>query len=492
MKRFILSLGFLVVSSYVFSQEKPNIIWIMAEDISTDLSCYGMPNVKTPFLDGMASKGIMFKNTFVTNPICSPSRSSMMIGTHQLKTNSHNHRSNREVPLNTNFKPFTKLLRDNGYTAILGHHNVFNLGRKIDVNFKSEPIGEWDGKTKFGLFDKYDRFEKEDQPFFAQIQLKITHRGDWWSDIRKKSKHPVDTESLILPPYMADAPAIRLDWAKYLDQIEYMDNEVGMIFKELEDKGLIDNTVVIFIGDNGRCNIKGKGYLQDPGLRIPLIIYYPKKIKPNQVSKSVISSTDITATVLDFAGIEIPEYMTGKPIFRKKNKREFVFGARDLWDEVEEKSRAVVNDKWVYIKNYKPEISYDAHQAYLEFYRPAVHVMRELYRQNKLNENQKPFFESRKPEEELYDMENDPFQLHNLAKSEEHKKIIKRLRKKTNQFEKMMKPVSSVYVPKSVPGKPLMDWLVKYKPDAYKEMKSGVEIGFHKYKKEYSLYLKNK
>lgn len=459
----------------------------MAEDMSTDLECYGLPDVKTPNLNKMASEGIRFNNAFVTNPICSPSRSSMMIGTHQVKTNTHNHRSNRNVPLDNQFTPFTKLLRDAGYTTILGHHGVMNKGRKIDVNFKHEPLGEWDGKTKFGLFDKYDTFEKEDQPFFAQIQCVVTHRGPWWNDVREQSKHPVNPKTVNMPPYMADHPAVRLDWAKYLDQIEYMDHEVGMIFKELEEKGMADNTIVIFIGDNGRCNIRGKGYLQDPGLRIPLLIHYPKNIKANQVSNKVVSSTDITATIIDYAGVKVPEYMTGQPIFSKKFNREYVYGARDLWDEIEEKSRAVTSGDWSYIRNDKPEIPYDAHQAYLEFYRPAVHVMRELYKEGKLNDAQKPFFEPTKPKEELYNLKKDPYQLHNLATNPKYAKILKKLRKETKCFDKEMEPVSNVYEPIITKGPEVVEWMKKELPEDYKRMLAGEEIG---YKRVTGLYKK--
>ena len=473
-------------------KEQPNIIWIMAEDMSTDLETYGMPNVKTPNLNKMASQGIRFDNAFVTNPICSPSRSAMMIGTHQVKTNSHNHRSNRDVPLDPQFKPFTKLLKDAGYTTILGNQSVMKKGRKIDVNFKSKPLGNWDGKTEFGLFDKYDTFTKEDQPFFAQIQLVVTHRGDWWDKVREKSAHPVDPNTVTLPPYMADDPAIRLDWAKYLDQIEYMDNEVGMIFKELKDKGMADNTVVIFIGDNGRCNIRGKGYLQDPGLRIPFIIYYPKQFVGGQVRKEVVSATDITASIVDFAGVEVPSYMTGKSIFNKNFDREFAYGARDLWDEVEEKSRGITSSEWSYIRNDKPEIPYDAHQAYLEFYRPAVHIMRKLYKEGKLNENQKPFFESTKPKEELYNLKEDPNELHNLATNAAYKDVLEKLRAKTLVFDKEMTPVSNVYHPMPVPGAPFVAWFKKEHPKAYKEMKAGVEVGYKKYSIEYKKQLKHK
>lgn len=473
--------------------KKPNIVWIMAEDMSTDLECYGMAAVKTPNLNKMANEGILFENCFVTNSICSPSRSAMLIGTHQVKTNSHNHRSNRNVPLDTQFTPFTQKLREAGYTTILGNHAVMRKGRKIDANFKHEPLGEWDGKTKFGLFDKYDTIKKTDEPFFAQIQLVVTHRGEWWNDVREKSTHPVDPSKVELPEYYADHPAIRLDWAKYLDQVEYMDNEVGMIFKELEEKGVADNTIVIFIGDNGRCNIRGKGYLHDPGLKIPYIIHYPKGLKGGQIRNDVVSSTDITATILDFAGVEIPKYMTGKPMFAEDFKRDYVYAARDLWDEIQEKSRAITSNEWKYIRNDKPEIPFDAHQAYLEFYRPAVHIMRRLKKEGKLNEVQQFFFEDSKPLEELYNLKKDPHELVNLANNPEYASVLKDLRAKTMKFDEAYKPVSDIYKPKSVQNTvDLVQWIKDEKPQVRKQMEEGVEVGFKKYGAEFKKLNKSK
>ena len=171
----------------------------MAEDMSTDLACYGLPDVRTPNLDKMASEGARFNNCFVTNPICSPSRSSMMVGVHQVKTNTHHHRSNREVPLSAPYRPFTQLLREAGYTTILGNHSVRGKGRKTDVNFKHQKVGPWDGKTQFGLFDKYDEFSADDGPFFAQIQLNVTHRGDWWEEVSQQSPDRHDPASVTLP-----------------------------------------------------------------------------------------------------------------------------------------------------------------------------------------------------------------------------------------------------------------------------------------------------
>lgn len=472
-------------------KQQPNIIWLMAEDMSLDLECYGMKAVKTPNLNKLADEGVRFDNCFVTNPICSPSRSAMMTGVHQLKINAQNHRSNRDVPLNSRFKPFTYWLRKAGYTCVLGHHGVMRKGRKTDVNFKHEPVGEWDGKTKFGLFDKYDTFEKEDQPFFAQIQLLASHRGDWWNSVREQSEHPVNPDDVELPKYIADHPVTRLDWAKYLDQIEFLDNEVGMIRTELKEKGMADNTIIIFIGDNGRCNIRGKGYLHDPGLRIPLIVYAPDKLNPGQVRKDVVTSTDITATILDWAGAQLPDYLTGSPMFADGFKRQYTYGARDLWDEVQEKMRSVCTTKWSYIRNDKPEIPWDAHQAYLEFYRPAVHVMRKLKEEGKLNPNELLFFADSKPKEELYDLEKDPQELHNLAGDVQYADILKQLREKTLEYDKLMTPVDTTFHPIIPNSVEMLEWVKTEKPELYQQMLAGVEIGFQTLGKEFKAWKKN-
>lgn len=490
-----LLLGFLALSLFANAKkniDQPNIIWLMAEDISTDLECYGMQGVQTPALNQLAKEGMMFTNCFVTNPICSPSRSAMMTGIHQVKINAHNHRSNRDEALPQSIKPFTHLLREAGYTCILGHHGVMKKGQKIDCNFKTEKLGAWDGVENFGLFDKLDEFLPEDQPFFNQIQLVATHRGDWWNEVRDNSNDPVCPDEIELPPYMADHDAIRLDWAKYLDQIEFIDNEVKMILEELKEKGMAKNTVVIFIGDNGRCNIYGKGYLHDAGLRIPLIVHYPKEIKGKQIIESVTSSTDITATILQLAGLEIPDYMTGQSFMDKNTKRQEVYGARDLWDEVEEKSRSISTERWKYIRNDKPEVPFDAHQAYLEFYRPAVHIMRQMKKNGELNPDQLVFFEDSKSPEELYDLKNDPYELYNLAYNIEFNEKLEEMRAKIKDYDQRMAPLSNVYKPMHAKSVDILEWLKEEHPEAIEEMESGIEIGFKKYTELYKQAMKKK
>ncbi|NME68635.1 sulfatase family protein [Flammeovirga aprica] len=467
--------------------EKPNIIWVMLEDISHDFECYGMPAVKTPTFNAMAEEGTIYYNCFGTASICSTNRSAMMVGAHQRLTNTHHHRSNREEPLSAPFKPFTYQLKKQGYTTILGHTNVRGKGRKIDVNFKHKAIGDWD--KNFGLFDKYDEFTAEDQPFFAQIQLNVTHRGDWWDEVREASAHPVNPDDVQLPPEYADHPAIRLDWAKYLDQVEYADNEMQMLTDELKEKGMYDNTVIIVIGDNGRCNVKGKGYLFDAGSRIPLIIKWPEGYEHDEESRQIIASTDITATILDIAGVELPDYLTGQSFIDKNFDRKNVYSFRGLWDEIPEQSCSISNEEFRYIRNDKTDIPYDAHQGYLEWYRPAVHVMRGLHEKGELNDVQQKWFSKTKPAEELYNIKNDPFEVHNLAGNPEYRDVLKKMREEALAEDQRMTPVSSVFDPKPVPGLAPIRYVEEFHPEAYKRMQEGEEIGHKKYMKLYKDYL---
>jgi N-sulfoglucosamine sulfohydrolase len=374
----------------IFAGDRPNIIWFMAEDISNDLECYGTKGVKTPILNSLAADGLMFTNCISSNPICSPNRSAMMTGVYQSIIDAHNHRSNINKTLAEPYKPFTYWLRQSGYTCVLGSEFVMRNGRKTDCNFKHTPIGPYDGISQFGLFDKMDVITEMDQPFFQQIQLVATHRGDWWDRIRKNSMLPVDVNEIELPPFIVDHPVTRLDWAKYLDQVEYIDFEIGMIIQDLKKKGLYDNTIIIFIGDNGRCNIRGKGFLYDSGLRVPLIVHWPSKINSG-LRTDLVSTTDITATIMEFAGLEIPDYMTGKSVMQKDFHHEYIYSSRDRWDEIPKKSRSLTGLQYKYIRNDVHDVPYDRGMAYTEFYRPALHIMRKLNIEGKLTEAEKVF-----------------------------------------------------------------------------------------------------
>lgn len=478
-------------------QQKPNILWVMAEDMGQDLECYGMKAVKTPVLNKMASEGVIYNAACCTNPISSPSRSAMMTGTQQDVINAHNHRSNRDVPLDINVKPITYYLRQQGYKCILGNSNVMHKGRKIDCNFKYSELGSWDGINNFGLFDKYDEFTAADQPFFAQIQLLVTHRGDWWNQVTKESKHPVNPKDVVLPPYLPDDPMIRKEFASYLDQVERMDYEMGLLLDELKQKGLLDNTIIFFIGDNGRCDIRGKGYLYEPGLKIPMIAY-GKGIKPATVN-GIVSTLDIDATILDMAGVkEMPKHIMGKPLFNKKNGKPIntsksFYGSRDTWDEVVECMRSITTDDYKYIKNYMPEQGWDCHQQYLDFNRPAIHVLRRLKAEGKLNHDQLLFMADKKPLEELYDLHKDPFELNNLALNPKYSSVLKKLRNlmldwQKNNVDMGLKDRFNRH-PEDMGH--IRDYVKKYHPEEWQKLVNG-EIGenYDKYNKEANEFYK--
>jgi arylsulfatase A-like enzyme len=483
----LISFFFLQLVPFTYSQKKPNIIWLMAEDMGPDLECYGMKAVKTPNLNALASDGSRYEKCFTSNPICSPSRSAMMTGVYQNRINAGHHRSNHDVALSEPYKPFTYWLREAGYTTILGSDKVMGRGRKLDCNFKHTPLGKWDGERNFGLFDKYDSFTAEDQPFFSQVQLAVTHRGDWWDSIRSISRHPVRPEDVDLPSYLTDHPTIREDWAKYLDQIEYMDNEVGLIVKDLKEKGLYENTVIIFIGDNGRCHIRGKGYLYDAGIHVPLIIHWPKGMKPKAATSELVSTIDITATILDIAGIKIPEYMDGKSLMRETFHRDHVYSARDRWDEVPDRARSLTTQRYKYIRNDMPEVPYDDHQAYIDFYRPALHIMRKLLLDNKLSEHERLFFARVKPSEELYDLQNDPEELKNLAADPAMAATLNKMRAALASEEKRDASKSTIHHPFPSQAPVIMDWVRYNYPDDYLQMLNGKEIGYQKFEKMYRM-----
>ena len=472
--------------------EKPNFIWIMAEDMGPDLECYGMKGVRTPNLNRMAEEGVKFTRAYCANPICSPSRSSMMTGVHQTVINAQHHRSNRDVPLAAPYKPLTYWLRQAGYTCILGSDLVMKNGRKIDCNFRHEPTGPYDGVEHFGLFDKLDTFSKEDQPFFNQIQCVVTHRGDWWNEVRRESKHPVSVDDIELPPWIADTLETRHDWAAYCDTIEYMDNEVGKILQRVKDMSLDKNTIVVFIADNGRCNLRGKGYLQDTGIHVPMIVWGPG-INPGTVVDDLVCMTDITATLLKLAGAEMPDYLDGHPVFgvEQPQYREYVRSARDIWDEVDECSRSITTKRFSYISNLMPDVPWDAHQAYLDLNRPAIHVMRTLKQEDKLTGPALAYMAERKPDEELYDLEKDPDQLHNLADNPEYTEVLKQMRSLEQEWQSTHRDRGLEDLGKREPEKGLGSELAvqgvkEHEPELWARLQAGELMQTQEWMKKYT------
>lgn len=472
---------------------KPNIIWLMVENIGPQLECYGSEGIQTPNINQLAEQGRKYFHAYFTASICSPSRSAIITGVHQNIINAQHQRSNRDIPLPEEYKPITWHLRNAGYTCILGHHRVMGKGRKIDCNFKFSPLGSYDGKEHFGLFDKLDTFNLDDQPFFASIQLKVTHRGPHWKTVRNESRDPVSIEDITLPPYLPEDSVILLDMARYLDVIEYMDEEVGDVMRELDDKGLAENTVVFFFGDNGIDNVRSMGTLYRAALHVPLIIRWPGKIEPGTVSDRLISNTDITATTLHIAGVEVPGNMTGIPFLDTENpvERNYVYSADDVHDEEHDRRRSIITREFHYIRNYFIFKPYDDFNAFNLFYSPGLQRLRLLNEQGKLTPCQKKLLAEHRPEEELYHFKEDPFELNNLADSSEYREILDKLRGYLDQWQGMhhdhgLDPANWERIDDLLHNE-VYRWVENERPDLYQRIRNGEEIlieATEAYKKE--------
>ncbi|WP_420147127.1 sulfatase [Spirosoma sp.] len=406
------------------SEQRPNILWILSEDISTDLACYGMPVVQTPVLDKLAGDGIRYINAFTTAPVCSPSRSAMITGMYQTSIGAHHHRSHRGdgYKLPANVKPITDYLREAGYftanvkTAAPG----VKTPAKTDFNFNPD----------HPVFDGTDWSErKPGQPFFAQLTIDETHRGKAWSTSVKAHEPHIDPARVIMPPFYPDHPVARADWATYLESIQLMDSYVGKILQRLQDEGIAENTLIIFMGDNGRCHIRDKQFLYDGGIHVPLLIRWPGHLKPGQVNTDLVSAIDVSATILNVAGVTLPSYMEGQPLLGANvKKRDYIIAARDRMDETVDKMRCVRDKQYKYIKNYMPDRPYMQSNKYKETEYPMWNLVKELNREGKLTPDQAKFAAATKPEEELYDVTKDPCELKNLATLPSHAKTLTRMR----------------------------------------------------------------
>lgn len=425
------------------SLSKPNILWIVGENLKLDLGCYGALNVKTPALDGLAQQGIRYTHVFSTSPVCAPSRSAFFVGMYQTSTDMHNMRSHRtdDFRLPEGVRPITHRLKDVGYFSA----NIKTIGDeqvgsgKLDLNFVNE--GE--------LYDT-DKWEqlKSNQPFFAQIntleaEYDIYDRQTWkqprveWKGERTHEQIAT-VDNVTPPPYYPDHPLVRREWARYLNSVSGMDKTIGMILKRLEDDGLADNTIVVFFGDNGRIEPRGIHWCYDTGLHVPMIIRWPKNVLspdnyvPGSVDSQVISLIDLTPTTLGFAGIKRPFGMHGRVFLgdRRGPQRQYAFSARDRIDETVNRIRSVRGKRFHYIRNYFPDRHFTSLNRYKEKCFPIKPLMRKLMAEGKLSGPPAKLMANTVDEEQLFDTDADPHEITNLARSEdpELKAVLLRMR----------------------------------------------------------------
>jgi arylsulfatase A-like enzyme len=435
--RQLLFLCLALLPSVVVAQQqaRPNILWILMEDVGPEMACYGEPLVQTPNIDRLAREGVRFTNAHTTAAVCSPSRSALITGMYQTSIGAHQHRTFEKKPLPTGVDVVTNYLRKAGYFTVLS-----GKGPNKKDNKESGALGS--GKTDFNFvidkpFDGYDWSQRQPgQPFFAQLSLNESHRGAGWPLARKTLKNLIDPNKVKLPPTWPEHPIARNDYANYLDAIQLCDLYVGEFLQRLEREKLLDSTIIIFAGDNGQCSHRGKQFLYDAGTHIPLIVRFPDKKMAGMVRDDLLVHIDITATTLKLAGIAPPTTMQGKDFFAADFKREMIFTARDRMDVSTDRMRAVRTQQFKYIRNFFPMIPYMQHNDYKEKQYPVWNLIKELNAAGKLNQELKLFASATKPVEELYDMTKDPWEVRNLAALPEHQETLLKLRAAVDKWMK--------------------------------------------------------
>jgi N-sulfoglucosamine sulfohydrolase len=425
------------------NQKRPNILWLIAEDMSPHLGCYG-ENIETPAIDRLAEEGMRYSHAYTTAPVCSTSRSAFMTGMYQTSIGAHNHRSHRTdgYQLPEGVQVITEYFKEADYfTANIRQitsdpkERFFRGTGKTDWNFNvnvnSEPFDS----------DKWSDLQ-QNQPFYAQINFSETHRGQDWDNAHKHIKNPANPDKIQFPPYYPDHSLTRSVWAQYHNAIMALDLKIDRVLYQLKTEGILENTIVVFMSDHGAAMPRSKQWPYESGLRIPLIIRWPKNFQaPNGwsagcVDDRLVASIDLSASSLAWAGIPRPLVMQGRVFLGAEEdpERRFVFGGRDRGDETVDRIRTVRDERFRYIRNFMPERPFLQLNRYKEWSYPIIGLMRELHDKGELNDVQSYLMNPTRPTEELYDLENDPYEIHNLIHSPKHKERLNLLRATLNTW----------------------------------------------------------
>ena len=437
---------------------QPNILLLMAEDMSSRVGAFGDDVAITPNLDALATQGVRYSNTFTTAGVCAPSRAAHILGMHQISTGTQHMRSStrpaggyHSVPPE-NAKAYPELLRTAGYYTYTDD--------KLDYQFSgalanSGPTTIWDqeGASPAGWESRANG-----QPFFGFINFIVTHESGvfrplgsepesamhfvmqllrWW---RLDDSVPVmvSPQEIVVPPYYPDTATVRADMARHYDNIAYMDREVGKILRQLEADGLADSTIVIWTTDHGDGLPRAKRELYDSGIKVPMIIRWPKVftpegIKPGEVDERLISFVDLGPTILSLAGIPVPKNMHGRSfVADDAGLREYVYASRDRIDEVMDRQRAVRDARYKYLRSWYPRQA-GGHRLQFRDNIDMAREMHTLYAAGALNEIQSAWYEP-PGEERLYDLQRDPDEIHDVSADPQYLSVLLRLRDEMNAW----------------------------------------------------------
>ncbi len=397
---------------------RPNIIWIVNEDMSpAHLGVYGGTGGHTPHLDALAGEGMLFTNAFSTAGVCAPSRAALITGAYQTSIGAM-HMRTTNLTKNTKGEyvqglvPYSAMLPAGTKTyaeclRAAGYYTTNNA--KEDYQF-SGPVTMWDESSRQAHWRKR---KDKNQPFFSVFNFNITHESQVWE--RAKETLLVHPDSVTVPPVYPDDSISRHTIARFITNIMRFDQQVGELIAQLKEDGLYEETIIFYYADHGDGMPYFKRELYDRGLRVPLIIKAPF-LPAGSKSDALVSFVDFAPTVLSLAGVSIPAAMQGQ-VFLGKQKaipRKYIYAARDRMDTEYDRVRAVRDARYKYIRNYMPEKP-NYQQINYRLQNPLMLHLLKLHELGMLNAVQERWFNTSKPEEELYDTQNDPWEFNNLA-----------------------------------------------------------------------------
>ena len=427
--------------------QRPNIVWLIVEDMSADFSCYGQQDIQTPHVDALAATGTRFTRAFVTAPICSICRSALITGCYQTSLGAENHRSSvpgHLIHLPDGVRLVPELFREAGYHV--NNLTVEDFLRSAE-DAKSAPrvkVAKTDYNFVWNPEVAYDPnhwlTRKDGQPFFVQVQLQGgKHRGqgngrEWPVKARRGLGTTTPESGLHLPAWLPEDPVIIEDWAQYLDTVRWTDMEVGQIVERLKSAGELERTVIFFMTDHGISHVRAKQFLYDSGTHVPLIVTGPA-IAAGKTRDDVVEHIDLAATSLALAGIALPPRMQSRDILRTDyQRRQYVFAARDRADETVDLIRSVRDERWKYIWNGFPNRPYLQPNRYKDS-KPILQAMRRLHETGGLTAEQSLIMAQTRPVEELYDTQSDPWEFRNLAAAPEHRQRLLAMRQALTQWQ---------------------------------------------------------
>ncbi len=437
LKHFIIG-GLMLSSVLARAQEKPNFVLIIADDVGwNDVGCYGNEVVKTPNIDKLSAEGLRFTNAFLTTSSCSPSRCSIISGKYPHSTGA----AELHTPLPESQLPFPLLLKENNYyTAQAGKwhmgpapHRAFDRYTDFDKSDHSDGYVDTDGGENYWV--QFIRERPKDKPFFFWLASHDAHRP-FTADTFKITHDPAKIK---VPLYLADTPETRHDLASYYNEIGRFDYYIGKVLEELRREGVLENTVIIVMSDNGRPFPRCKTRVYDSGMKTPFVVFWPKGLKNKGIiTESLISSIDVAPTLLELAGVKVPDDYQGRsfvPILKNPTAeiRNEVFSEHN-WHDYEAYERMMRTKDFLYLWNARPNLTNggpaDSKSS------PSQHALNKVRDEGKLTPAQADVFIAPRPAEELFDVKNDQLQLLNLASLPKFQDKLKEMRMLLKNWQK--------------------------------------------------------